>query len=94
MRERWWVRSSGPKVRTASTAAAGLQEQFSAHEFRLVRAPSAHHGAVHFAWEIAPLSGEPPVAAEIDFGTLSPGVRIKSIVTFVDHFPPGVGAHG
>ena len=74
--------------------AAGLQEHFTAHEFGLVGTPSAHNDAVRFSWEIAPLSGEPPVAAGVDFGTLAPDGRIKSIVTFVDLFPAGADAHG
>jgi hypothetical protein len=74
--------------------AAGLQEHFSAHEFRMAGEPSAHNDAVRFAWEIAPVGGDSPVAAGVDFGRLTSDGRIRSIVSFVDLFPAGIEAHG
>ena len=73
--------------------AAGLQEHFSAHVFRLVGEPSAHNDAVRFAWEIAPTNGESPVAAGVDFGRLTTDGRVRSIVTFIDLFPAGTLDH-
>ena len=74
--------------------AAGVQEHFSEHEFRMAGEPSAHNDAVRFAWEIAPIGEESVVAAGVDFGRLTSDGRLQSIVSFVDLFPAGVEAHG
>ncbi len=74
--------------------AAGIQEHFSEHEFRMVGVPNAHNDAVRFGWELVPTTGESAVAAGVDFGRLTTDGRIRSIVSFVDLFPAGVGDHG
>jgi len=61
----------------------GIQQQFPGHRFELSFGPDAHNDRVRFAWRLLGASGE-PVAAGVDFGTLSDDGRLRSVIGFLE----------
>ncbi len=63
-------------MRRSPPLIAGVQQQFPGHRFELSFGPDAHNDRVRFAWRLLGASGE-PVAAGVDFGTLSDDGRLQ-----------------
>lgn len=65
---------------------ARLQQQFPGLRFRRVTEVDAHNHCLRFGWELGPESG-PPVGGGVDFGTISEGGLLRTIVGFLDYSP-------
>jgi SnoaL-like domain len=63
---------------------AGAQEQFPGHRFELSDGPDAHHDRIRFAWKMYGEDGDKPVAAGVDFGTLSEDGRLRAVTGFLE----------
>ncbi|MBA3263846.1 MAG: nuclear transport factor 2 family protein [Thermoleophilaceae bacterium] len=63
---------------------AGAQQQFPEHRFELSFGPDAHNDRVRFAWRLFGQDGSAPVAAGVDFGTLSEDGRLRSVTGFLE----------
>ena len=61
-----------------------VHEQFPGHRFRLTGEVDAHHDRARWNWELAGPdgSGSPPVAAGVDFATLTPDGRLRTVTGF------------
>ena len=63
---------------------AGAQAQFPGHRFALAGASDAHHDRVRFGWTLRPEAGGEPVAAGVDFATLAPDGRLRTVTGFLE----------
>jgi hypothetical protein len=63
---------------------AGAQAQFPGHRFALAGASDAHHDRVRFGWTLRPEAGGEAVAAGVDFATLAPDGRLRSVTGFLE----------
>lgn len=60
------------------------QERFPDHRFELSFGPDAHNDRVRFAWRLYGPEGAAPVAAGVDFGTVSDDGRLESVTGFLE----------
>jgi hypothetical protein len=62
---------------------AAVQEKYPGYHFELAEGPDAHGENVRFSWHLV---GEAtgPVATGIDFGTLGPDGRLRSVTGFLE----------
>ncbi len=63
-----------------------VQQRFPAHRFRRTSAIDVLHDHVRFSWELA-ADGAPALASGTDFGVVSSGQRLQSMVGFLDNLP-------
>jgi hypothetical protein len=59
-----------------------VHEQFPGYRFRLTGAVDAHHDRARWNWELAGPDGSPPAAAGVDFATLAPDGRLRTVTGF------------
>ena len=62
---------------------AAAQQQFPGHSFRLASGPDSHHDRVRFTWSLA-ADGGAPVAAGVDFATVAPDGRLRTVTGFLE----------
>jgi hypothetical protein len=62
---------------------AAAQQQFPGHRFALVAGPDTHHDRVRFTWSLSANGGE-PVAVGVDFATVAPDGRLRSVTGFLE----------
>jgi hypothetical protein len=72
----------GPDGIDAMVAAA--QQQFPGHRFELTYGPDAHNDRVRFAWKLVGQENGAPVAAGVDFATVAPDGRLRSVTGFLE----------
>ncbi len=65
---------------------AAAQAQFPGHRFEPTLAPDLHHDRVRFGWRLVNAADGTPVAAGVDFGTLSDDGRLRAVTGFLE--PP------
>ena len=64
-----------------------VQSQFPSFEFRLAGPVDGHHNQCRFGWELGPAGGEAPVAGS-DVAVLTPdGLRLQTVLGFLDRVP-------
>ena len=59
-----------------------VHEQFPGYRFRLIGEVDVHHDRARWNWELAGPDGSPPVAAGVDFATLTPDGRLRTVTGF------------
>jgi hypothetical protein len=62
----------------------GVHERFPGHRFRRTSDVDTHHDRARFSWELAPEGGA-VVARGIDFATVAPDQRLRTVTGFFDH---------
>jgi hypothetical protein len=60
------------------------QQQFPGHRFELAAGPDAHHDRVRFAWTMVGAENGTPVAAGVDFATVSGDGRLRDVTGFLE----------
>ena len=78
---------SGSGHDSLATMIGLAQQQFPEHRFELSFGPDAHNDRVRFAWRLYGPSGEAPVAAGVDFGTVAEDGRLRSVTGFLESPP-------
>jgi hypothetical protein len=63
---------------------AGVQESFPGLRFELTDGPDAHHDRVRFAWRALGPNGNGPAAVGVDFATVAPDGRLRSVTGFLE----------
>lgn len=74
---------AGAGVDGISTMIGGAQGQFPGHRFTLIAGPDSHHDRLRFTWSLA-ADGAAPAAVGVDFATLAPDGRMRSITGFLE----------
>lgn len=67
-----------------------VHQNYPGHRFRLTSAIDAHHDRARWGWELAGPDGAPPVAIGVDFATLTPDGRLRTVTGFFEQ--PGNAA--
>jgi hypothetical protein len=63
---------------------AAAQAQFPGHRFETTLAPDGHHDRVRFGWRLVNVADGTPVAAGMDFATLTGDGRLRSVTGFLE----------
>lgn len=63
---------------------AGARQQYPGHRFELSAGPDAFADRVRFSWRMVPEDGDRVVAAGVDFATLAPDGRLRSVTGFLE----------
>ncbi len=73
----------GAGIDGIATMIGAAQSQFPGHRFTLIAGPEAHHDRVRFTWSLA-ADGGAPVAIGVDFVSVAPDGRMRSITGFLE----------
>lgn len=60
------------------------QVQFPGHRFELTAGPDAHNDVVRFTWTLVAVDGGQPAAVGVDFATVAPDGRLRSVTGFLE----------
>jgi SnoaL-like domain len=63
---------------------AGAQKQFPGARFELSSGPDLHHDRVRFAWRLVGAADGAPVAAGVDFATVTGDGRLREVTGFLE----------
>ena len=63
---------------------AGAQKQFPGMRFELSDGPDLHHDRVRFAWRLVAAADGSPVAAGVDFATVTGDGRLREVTGFLE----------
>lgn len=66
--------------------AAGAQQQFPGHRFRLTSPVDMHHDRARWGWDLTGPDGE-PVVVGVDYAVIAPDGRLREITGFFDRAP-------
>jgi SnoaL-like domain len=75
---------SGAGVDGIDAMIAAAQSQFPGHRFELSAGPDAHNDVVRFGWTLHAAGGGATVAAGVDFATVAPDGRLRTVTGFLE----------
>lgn len=67
--------------------AAGAQQQFPGHRFRLTSAIDVHHDRARWGWDLVGPDGGDPVVVGVDYAVIAPDGRLREITGFFEQAP-------
>lgn len=76
------MRGGDPEQIGAMVGAA--QAQFPGHRFELTAGPDAHNDVVRFTWTLVAVESGQPAAVGVDFATVAPDGRLRSVTGFLE----------